>query len=141
MQRNGALQVLTRLESTSFHEAGHYVLARTVGFERVHAGMHPTGLSGSTFYRSPEVEDWRMEKLAVVMAGGIAERLATAVENAHTHDDAEIAEIIDSFPREEQMAARIEATDFVFQVLRDRWELVEAVAESLRQKGIFPNDN
>ena len=100
--------------------------------------------SGNTCYRSPEPDrrgyTGRRRLLSVLFAGELAERLRFGVavnERGLTGDDRAANELLSSIPREIRLRIQTEQMDEAARTLRERWELVEAIAEHLRDGGTF----
>jgi hypothetical protein len=139
----GGIEMLSSVEAAAYHEAGHYVVARQMGFDTVSCDTDGLG-NGCTHYRSPERDrhgyDGRRKLLSVLFAGELAERLRFGMapnERGLAGDDRTADELLLSVPREIRSHMQREQMHEAAGVLRERWELVEGIAERLRGGGTF----
>jgi hypothetical protein len=135
--------MLSSVEACAVHEAGHYTVAREMGFDPVSCRADGLG-SGSTRFASPEHDRHgyagRRRLLSVLFAGELAERLRFGMapnERGLAGDDRTADELLASIPREIRSHMQREQMHEAARILQDRWELVEAVAECLRGGGRF----
>jgi len=76
--------------------------------------------------------------LAVVLAGQAAETLYYRGDTAlNGQDYAEAVDLLASWPADEIEQVRREALDAATEALQADWKLVEALAERLRDGGVF----
>jgi ATP-dependent Zn protease len=135
--------MLSSVEAAVYHEAGHYVVAREMGFDPVVS--HTDGMgNGRTCYASPERDrhtyDGRRKLLSVLFAGLLAEHMQFGMwpnERGHTGDHRAATEVALTIPREIRRRVEAEQMQAAARTLREHWSLVEGIAERLRGGGRF----
>jgi hypothetical protein len=133
--------MLSSVEACAFHEAGHYTVAREMGFDPVSCRADGLG-SGRTRYTCPEHDrhtyDGRRKLLSVIFAGLLAEHMQFGMwPNEHAGDHRAATEVALTIPKEIRARVEREQMHEAARILRSRWGLVEAVAERLRDGGRF----
>jgi hypothetical protein len=78
------------------------------------------------------------KRLAVLLAGSLAEQLAEGAPGLATSDFQRAAALLSSLPAYDRARVRHEAIDLAMRALKTRWDFVEALAKELQQKGSFP---
>jgi ATP-dependent Zn protease len=121
--------------STAIHEAGHIIVAWTLGLP---VGAMEIGLNGDDTAGKSEIADTTslsmVDRIALCAAGLEAERLF-GCEAVHEHaawsDSAKMVEILGDLPSEEADDIRFNAYDRAFQILDTQRSLIERLAEPL----------
>ena len=121
--------------STAIHEAGHVVVAWTLGLP---VGAMEIGLNGDDTAGKSEIADTAslsmIDRIALCAAGLQAERLfgcETMHERAGWSDAAKMVEILGDLPSEEADDIRFNGYDRAFQILDTQHSLIERLAEPL----------
>ena len=125
--------------STAIHEAGHVIVAWTLGLP---VGAMEIGINGDDTAGKSEIADTRslsmVDRIALCAAGLEAERLF-GCEAMHEHggwsDAAKMVEILDGLPFEEAEDIRFNGYDRAFQILDTQRSLIERLAEPLAITG------
>lgn len=125
--------------STAIHEAGHVVVAWTLGLP---VGAMEIGLNGDDTAGKSEIDDAGLlsivDRIALCAAGLEAQRVC-GCEATHLHagwsDFAKMLEILDELPKAEADNIRLEGYDRAFQILDLRRSLIDRLAEPLAING------
>jgi len=134
-------------EDTAYHEAGHVVTAYVLGREFILVSITSQGTSSGRCNfapRPPEFDPWdaapstraRIEAEVITdLAGGIAERIATGIENpigsaADVYFAIDTATFVTS--NDNQLHAYVaRARERAEAIVREYWPAVQAIAEAL----------
>lgn len=131
--------------STAIHEAGHVVLAWTLGLP---VGSMEIGSKGDDTAGKAEIDDSArplslVDRIALCAAGLEAQRLF-GCEATHLHagacDFAKILELLDDLPEKEADDARFAGYERAFQILDQRRLLIERIAGPLAASGRLEQD-
>jgi hypothetical protein len=125
--------------STAIHEAGHIIVAWTLGLP---VGAMEIGLNGDDTAGKSEIADTAslslVDRIALCAAGLEAERLfgcQALHEHAGWSDAAKMVEILDDLPSEEADEIRFNGYDRAFQILDRQRSLIERLAQQLAITG------
>ncbi|HWW91361.1 MAG TPA: hypothetical protein VNY35_11350 [Solirubrobacteraceae bacterium] len=125
-------------QKLAFHEAGHYTVARQQGAPVVSCEVRRD--DGAT-YGAQVMSDPR-GKIAVLMAGGIAEELVwgpSGTEGYGSEDDKrQLAAVLHALHPACHAYKLAEGERIARSALSERWALLEGVAERLWLTGRFP---
>jgi hypothetical protein len=131
--------------STAIHEAGHVVVAWTLGLP---AGSMEIGCNCDDTAGASQIDDaafslCAVDRIALCAAGLEAQRLFEC-ESTHEHAGAEdfamIIGILDELPDEEADIIRFKGYDRAFKILDQRRSQVEKIAEALAASGRLEQD-
>jgi hypothetical protein len=126
--------------STAIHEAGHVVVAWTLGLP---VGSMAIGVDGDDTAGEAEIDAAALplsmvDRIALCAAGLEAQRLF-GCEASHEHagagDAAKMIEILDDLPDEEADSIRFAGHDRAFQILDQQRSMIERLAEPLALNG------
>jgi hypothetical protein len=128
-------------EAASWHEAGHFVTALTLG-------LHPEwckldGVNGSTrVNHTCETELENLHWLCVLLSGNLAERIhykrRAPAEDGHKHDNDQADKILTQWQdHESRLVAQRNATREAARILHKRWSDVQFISGELRAKGYY----
>jgi ATP-dependent Zn protease len=126
--------------STAIHEAGHVIVAWTLGLP---IGAMEIGINGDDTAGESQIADAALslsmvDRVALCAAGLEAQRLFRC-EATHQHaglsDAAKMLGILDDLPDEEADNIRFDGYDRAFQILDQRRSLIERLAEPLALNG------
>jgi purine-nucleoside phosphorylase len=130
-------------EALCVHEASHYVCARGVGLQAERCSVDERG-DGLAWYsyavRELTTETGRTKLIAVALAGGIGERLRFGREvlGESASDRRKASELLmREVDQPKRFAVQSAAIDLATNALRARWDLVEAIAAELQDKGVW----
>lgn len=126
--------------SIAWHESGHYVCARELGFEDVCCEIDGGNDGGGVTRYSPvgyASHDTR-KVLAVLLAGALAEQMAEGFPGLAASDFRRAGALLETVARWERPRVRREAGEMAVAALKGNWDLVEGLARHLRTKGSFP---
>jgi hypothetical protein len=131
--------------STAIHEAGHVVVAWTLGLP---VDSMEIGCKGDDTAGESKIDDTArplalVDRIALCAAGMEAQRLF-GCEATHLHagwsDAGKILELLDDLPHKEADDARFAGYERAFQILDQRRSLIERIAGPLANSGRLEQD-
>lgn len=130
-------------EAVAVHEGSHYAAARHLGLSpescRINATGGVTRIVAEGGARSTPEGCLRL--LSFLFAGRLGELLHfgwSPLEDGRSSDDRAANALLAPYPLHTAARMQSQAMDAAAGALRERWELVEAIAEELLRHGAFP---